>query len=124
VNREQVIAMGFKRLDSAAMFCYLEENEPGSIKDFMAAAFMFYKVIPVLDESGNPVIAKKRAKTTLEPITDSAEIAKLKRAGQKPRFNTLAAKYWFCDRFFPEMLPTNHAKSASAAFYEKYKRLL
>lgn len=139
MTENEIIAKGFKKLTAADMFAYLEaKGDKALIKEFMSVAYVYCKPVHVLDESGKSVLTKERiskktgkpitprAKVEFKPITDKKQIAALKEKGVEPRFNTLAAKNWFCDKLFPSLVPhkKEQTEKKSSSFFGKYKDLV
>ena len=94
----------FKNLKLEQMVAYIEENAPQDKKWFKEQAFEMRgkKVaVPQFDKDGNPIMKtdkKGRVKQAVKMVEEEG--------GEKtPVFNLLKAKYAFCKRYMPEIIP-------------------
>ena len=106
------MAYEFKTLTLEQMVKYIEDNAPQDKKWFKEQAFeMRGKKVAVrqFDKDGNPIMKTDKngkVKQAVKMVEEEGE--------KTPVFNLLKAKYAFCDRYMPEIVPkAKEAKKAS-----------
>lgn len=98
------MAYEFKTLTLEQMVAYIEANAPQDKRWFKEQAFEMRgkKVaVPQFDKDGNPIMKtdkKGNAKQAVKMVEDKDSV-------KTPVFNLLKAKYAFCNKYMPEIVP-------------------
>lgn len=104
----------FKKITLEQMMTYIEANAPQDKQWFKSVAFEMRskkKAVKQFDEDGNPVMitcknGKQRQAVKLEEVKGSKK---------EPVFSLIKAKYAFCDRYMPEVIPVAKGKKKKAS---------
>lgn len=103
----------FKNLKLEQMVAYIEANAPQDKKWFKEQAFEMRgkKVaVPQFDKDGKPIMKTDKNGKSKQVVKMVEEVG----GEQTPVFNLLKAKYAFCKRYMPEIVPkAKETKKAS-----------
>lgn len=136
---EKLEKIGFNKLTKDNMVDYIKANCPDDMKAFMRASYVFYTSKQVFDENGNAVLTKSRiSKKTGRPtkprvkqeriaitLDDNADEYKAKMsAGEKPSFDLMKSKFWFCNKYCKNLLPAKKTPEKVDALLDEFESLL
>lgn len=137
MTMEQIKKVGFNHLTRSNMEKYIEDNCADRMKDFMRVSYCYYDTKQVFDKNGKPVLTKSHmSKKTGEPTKPRVKTQRIaiawgtdeykarKKAGEKPSFDAMKAKRWFCGEFCPELIPVKKTPEKVDATLNKYESLL
>ncbi len=103
----------FKTLTLDQMVDYILKNAPDEKAWFKSVAFEMRckkKAVPQFDANGNPIM--KVCKDGKEK--QAVKMVEVEGSEQAPVFNLLKAKYAFCEKFMPEIIPVAKKKASKA----------
>lgn len=108
------MAYDFKKLTLEQMKEYIEKNAPQDKKWFKEVAFeerTQKQAIKQFDADGNPIMkAGKDGK-----MHQAVKMEEVKGGEKKLVFNLLKAKYAFCNKYMPEIIPVAKEKKSKAS---------
>lgn len=134
---EAVRKIGFNKLKKENMVAYIKANCPDDMKDFMRASYVFYTSKQVFDDNGNPVLTKSRmSKTTGKPtkprvkqeriaiVWGSDEYKEKVKAGEKPSYDLMKSKFWFCSQYCADIIPVKKTPEKVDELLDEFESLL
>lgn len=104
----------FKTLGLEEMVDYIEKNAPQEKRWFKEQAYELRAkktAVRQFDNNGNPIM-KTDKNGKLKQVVKMVEV---EGSEKKPVFNLLKAKYAFCNKFMPEIIPVAKPKKAKAS---------
>ena len=107
------MAYDFKTLSLKDMKAYIEENAPQDKRWFKEVAFEMRgkKVaVPQFDKDGNPIMKTDKNGKQKQAV----KMVEVEGSEKKPVFSLLKAKYAFCKKYMPEIIPVAKNKKRLA----------